>query len=110
MDVWSSSSGLLVNHGHTFSRGVPFADACQAIREGLRECGNDAWPVLVSLECHVQPEEQDQLVNTMVSIWGDRLVQGYVNGESQSTDVSPSMLKGKIILMVSPLAVIESKQ
>ncbi|KAJ3777145.1 PLC-like phosphodiesterase [Lentinula raphanica] len=85
IDVWPSSSpeGLVVTHGYTLTRGVAFQKVCEAIGAGVDALGPEAWPVLVSLECHVGPQGQQNMVDIMKSTWGDKLV-----------------LKGKIILMV----------
>ena len=60
--------------------------------------GPDSWPVLVSLECHVDPEGQKQLVKEMLEAWGDKLVKGQIKGD---TTLTPADIKGKILLMVS---------
>ncbi|TEB25775.1 PLC-like phosphodiesterase [Coprinellus micaceus] len=76
-------------HGYTLSVSVPFADVCRAIGDYINETygpynpdirsGLD-FPILVSLECHVPYDQQADLAQTMKEIWGDRLVQGPIEG------------------------------
>jgi phosphatidylinositol phospholipase C delta len=57
------------------------------------------WPTLVSLECHVPVERQDELVQIMKGAFGDKLVEGELNAMTEST-VTPRELRGRIVLMV----------
>lgn len=89
-----------MTHGYTLSKSVPFQSVCMAIKDAVRD---DYWPVLVSLECHVPEEGQEELVAIMKGAWGDKLVDGAVagvNGDNVTT-ITPRDLMGKIILMVS---------
>ncbi|KAJ4477257.1 PLC-like phosphodiesterase [Lentinula aciculospora] len=103
IDVWPSSSpeGLVVTHGYTLTKGVSFRKVCEAIGAGIDVLGPDTWPILVSLECHVGPKEQQDMVNILKSAWGDKLVEGRLNDDTkEDVRLSPRDLKGRILLMV----------
>jgi phosphatidylinositol phospholipase C, delta len=78
---------------------VSFQAVCLAIGNDVKE---DDWPVFVSLECHVPPSGQDELVNIMKGTWGEKLVDGRIELQDEQTraHISPKDLKGRILVMV----------
>lgn len=70
---------------------------CRAIGKAVQP--ND-WPVMVSLECHVDFHEQGRIAHTMKSVWGEKLVDKELPG-LQGEALTPGQLRGKILLMAS---------
>lgn len=95
--MWhTSSKGLIVTHGHTFTGSIPFKDVCEAINEVVAP--NDL-PVFISLECHVDADKQPELVKIMEDVWGDKLLKEKLQ-LSGDRKVSPDDLRGRIVMMV----------
>lgn len=59
------------------------------------------WPVMLSLECHVPVEGQEELVRIMEEAWGDKLVKKEVKEDGMEPGgITPRELRGKIVAMV----------
>jgi phosphatidylinositol phospholipase C delta len=86
-----------VTHGHTLTGSIPFKDTCQAIGETVKP---DDLPVFISLECHVPPEKQQEIVQIMTEVWGDKLLSKRLEN-IEGNKVSPNDLRGRIVMMVS---------
>ncbi|KAF8525756.1 PLC-like phosphodiesterase [Hysterangium stoloniferum] len=99
IDVWTGSKGPIVTHGWTGSDHIPFRDVCVAIGNAVTP---GDWPVMVSLECHVNISHQDEMVNIMREVWGGKLVDKEIDGfQGNKRAVTPKHLKGKIMLMAT---------
>jgi phosphatidylinositol phospholipase C delta len=84
-----------VTHGLTLTESTPFRDICAAIGNAVTD---DMWPLMISLECHANASVQLQMVRIMKESWGNRLVDQIIEGFDKH--VSPSALKGRILLIV----------
>ncbi|KAL1960718.1 hypothetical protein VTO42DRAFT_6548 [Malbranchea cinnamomea] len=82
-----------VLHGYTLTKEITFRDVCYAIRDGAFVTSD--LPVIVSLEVHANPEQQETMVEIMTEAWKGMLV-----------DLTPEMIadleQGKIKHLPSP--------
>ena len=62
----------VVLHGHTLTKEIPFRDVCEAVKEHAFTTSD--LPVVVSLEVHCSPAQQQLMVNIMKETWGSLLV------------------------------------
>jgi phosphatidylinositol phospholipase C delta len=73
-DCWPDGAGdIKVTHGWTATDSLPFKEVCEAIAAADDVDGN-AFPIVVSLECHVPAELQPRMVQIMKDAFGDRLI------------------------------------
>ncbi|KAL1870277.1 hypothetical protein VTK73DRAFT_2726 [Phialemonium thermophilum] len=63
----SSKAEPVVMHGNTFTSPVGFREVCQAIRETAFQ--TSALPIIVSLEVHADPDQQEIMVEIMKEEW-----------------------------------------
>jgi hypothetical protein len=76
-EPWSSSSYTYraeprVLHGYTLTKDLPFRAVCATIRDYAFKASN--LPLIVSLEVHTCPEQQEIMVELMTEYWKDLLV------------------------------------
>ncbi|KAK8254688.1 PLC-like phosphodiesterase [Phyllosticta capitalensis] len=62
-----------VYHGYTATSDIPFRAVCETIRDYAFV--SSKLPVIVSLEVHTCPEQQESMVEIMIETWKDYLVQ-----------------------------------
>ncbi|PHH64693.1 hypothetical protein CDD81_4134 [Ophiocordyceps australis] len=86
-----------VFHGYTLTKEVPFRDVCNAIRDSAFVASD--LPLIVSLEVHCSPPQQEAMVRIMKEAWGDMLVVGR-NEMKPDGLPSPEQLRGKILVKV----------
>lgn len=98
IDCWNGQDGNpRVTHGRTRTTSVLFSDCANAIQR----CAFDVspYPLIISLEVHCDPEQQAKMVQTMMDVFGDRLLLHPLPGYTAKLP-SPEQLKYKILVKV----------
>jgi len=86
-----------VLHGYTLTQPIPFRAVCNAIRESAFVSTD--LPLIVSLEVHASPPQQEMMVQIMKEAWSNLLVN--ITSESQVAALpSPEALRRKILIKV----------
>lgn len=84
---------------------MSFRSVCETIRDYAFEASK--LPLIVSLEVHTSPEQQDIMVEIMKQYWGDKLVELPLNpSESAENTKLPTLkeLENKILVKVKRAA------
>ena len=86
-------------HGPSLSKGAPFRDVCHAIRETA--FASSELPVIISLEVHASPQQQEVMVEIMQEIWQEFLIDiNSMNTTTMGTLPSPHELRRKLLIKV----------
>ncbi|KAL2829736.1 PLC-like phosphodiesterase [Aspergillus cavernicola] len=87
-----------VLHGHTLTKGTTFREVCYAIRDSAFVISD--LPVIVSLEVHASPEQQETMVEIMEDAFKGLLIQ--ITPEMEALETPPALgdLKRKILVKV----------
>lgn len=98
IDCWDGPDGRpIVMHGRTLTSSVLFAD-CISIIGKYAFCASP-YPLILSLEVHCKPEQQQAMVDIMIDELGEQLVR-----EPLMTNVfqlpSPEELRNRILIKV----------
>ncbi|KAF1969135.1 1-phosphatidylinositol-4,5-bisphosphate phosphodiesterase 1 [Bimuria novae-zelandiae CBS 107.79] len=102
---WRSNSSTRaeprVLHGYTLTKEMTFRDVCATIRDYAFVASN--LPLIVSLEVHTSPEQQEIMVELMTEYWKGMLVDLPLDPAQTSEDIKlPTLkeLKNKILVKV----------
>ena len=86
-----------VLHGYTLTQPITFRAVCQAIRDSAFVSTD--LPLIVSLEVHASPPQQEMMVQIMKEAWANLLVN--LTAESQTAALpSPDSLRRRILIKV----------
>ncbi|KAK3322324.1 PLC-like phosphodiesterase [Apodospora peruviana] len=85
-----------VLHGYTLTKEVSFRDVCVAVRDKAFVVSD--LPVVVSLEVHCGPQQQEVMVQIMEQVWKGMLLE---DPKEEATGLpSPHDLRNKILVKV----------
>jgi len=85
-----------VLHGFTLTKEISFREVCQTVKEHAFVASD--LPLIVSLEVHCNPLQQNSMVEIMEETWSEELLSA---SEIESAGLpSPSELRNKILIKV----------
>ena len=98
IDCWDGADGRpVVMHGRTMTTSVLFADCITVISKYAFV--SSPYPLILSLEVHCNPSQQQIMVDTMVKEFGERLLRESIMTNKLQLP-SPEDLKNKILIKV----------
>ncbi|KAK5050362.1 hypothetical protein LTR84_003643 [Exophiala bonariae] len=98
----SSKCEPRVLHGYTLTQPITFRAVCHAIKDSAFVSTD--LPLIVSLEVHASPAQQEMMVQIMKESWSSLLVN--LSAESQTATLpSPESLRRRILIKVKAVPV-----
>lgn len=100
-EVFAAVQTLNKNIGYTLTKDTPFRAVCATIRDYAFVSSH--LPLIVSLEVHTSPEQQEIMVEIMTQYWGDMLVDLPLDPSQPSENLKLPTLKdleNKILVKV----------
>ncbi|XP_041340435.1 1-phosphatidylinositol 4,5-bisphosphate phosphodiesterase zeta-1 [Pyrgilauda ruficollis] len=98
IDCWDGNNDEpIVYHGHTLTSKIPFRSVIHVIDKYA--FASSAYPLVLSLENHCSPKQQEVMAHCLKSILGDKLLSTPLGGEVEMTQLpSPEALKFKVLI------------
>ncbi|XP_029613342.1 1-phosphatidylinositol 4,5-bisphosphate phosphodiesterase zeta-1-like [Salmo trutta] len=98
IDCWDGpSTEPIVYHGHTLTSKILFKDVIATVEQHAFEVS--PYPVILSLENHCTPTQQDVMAQYLTSILGEKLLATSLDLTNQPGQLpSPNELKYKILI------------
>lgn len=98
IDCWDGQDGRpIVMHGRTMTSSVLFADCISVIGKYAFE--SSPYPLILSLEVHCNPEQQQAMVDIMIRELGEQLLREPLTSPSYELP-SPEDLRNRILVKV----------
>uniref|UniRef100_A0A8C8AC38 Phosphoinositide phospholipase C n=1 Tax=Otus sunia TaxID=257818 RepID=A0A8C8AC38_9STRI len=106
IDCWDGSNNEpVVYHGHTLTSKIPFCSVIQVIDKYAFVASE--YPVVLSLENHCSPKQQEVMAEYLGSILGDKLLTSTIGDTVVTQLPSPEALKFKILIKNKKVGTIE---
>ncbi|NXA10122.1 PLCZ1 phosphodiesterase, partial [Sapayoa aenigma] len=107
IDCWDGSNNEpVVYHGHTLTTKITFRSVIHVIDKYAFM--SSAYPLVLSLENHCSPKQQEVMADCLKSILGDKLLSSPIGGETEMTHLpSPEELKFKVLIKNKKVGTIE---
>eukprot|EP00250_Pteridium_aquilinum_P019705 c24543_g1_i1 orf=262-2133(+) len=100
LDCWDRKGKIMVLHGNTLTRAVPFEECLKVIKENAFVASE--YPVIITIENHLPPELQREATKLMKEIFGDALFVPSPDERPPRQFGSPEELKNKIMISDTP--------
>nr|XP_060632393.1 1-phosphatidylinositol 4,5-bisphosphate phosphodiesterase zeta-1 [Anolis sagrei ordinatus] len=106
IDCWDGPcNDPVVYHGHTLTSKISFKTVIQVINKYAFLVSD--YPLLLSLENHCSPKQQEVIADYLTSILGDKLVASTIDDKVPTELPSPEALKFKIVIKNKKLGTLE---
>ncbi|NXC86553.1 PLCZ1 phosphodiesterase, partial [Cercotrichas coryphoeus] len=107
IDCWDGNNNEpIVYHGHTLTSRIPFRSVIHVIDKYAFM--SSAYPLVLSLENHCSPKQQEAMADCLKTILGDKLLSLPVSGEVDMNRLpSPEALKFKVLIKNKKVGTIE---
>ncbi|XP_026723639.1 1-phosphatidylinositol 4,5-bisphosphate phosphodiesterase zeta-1 isoform X2 [Athene cunicularia] len=106
IDCWDGSNNEpVVYHGHTLTSKIPFNSVIQVIDKYAFVASD--YPVVLSLENHCSPKQQEVMADYLRNILGDKLLTSTIGDTVVTQLPSPEALKFKILIKNKKVGTIE---
>ncbi|NXG57180.1 PLCZ1 phosphodiesterase, partial [Hemiprocne comata] len=106
IDCWDGSNNEpIVYHGHTLTSKIPFNSVIQVI-DKYAFLASD-YPLILSLENHCSPRQQEVMAEYLEKILGDKLLTSTIGDTVVTQLPSPEELKFKILVKNKKIGTIE---
>uniref|UniRef100_A0A8C3JK20 Phosphoinositide phospholipase C n=1 Tax=Calidris pygmaea TaxID=425635 RepID=A0A8C3JK20_9CHAR len=106
IDCWDGSNNEpVVYHGHTLTSKIQFSSVIRVIDKYAFVASD--YPVVLSLENHCSPEQQEVMAEHLETILGDKLLTSTIGDTNVTQLPSPEALKFKILIKNKKVGTIE---
>ncbi|XP_066490002.1 1-phosphatidylinositol 4,5-bisphosphate phosphodiesterase zeta-1-like [Tiliqua scincoides] len=106
IDCWDGPNNEpVVYHGHTLTSKITFKDVINVIQKHAFETSD--YPIVLSLENHCKPEQQEVMATHLTDILGNLLITSTINDAIPSSLPSPEELKFKIMVKNKKVGTLE---
>ncbi|XP_064277466.1 1-phosphatidylinositol 4,5-bisphosphate phosphodiesterase zeta-1 isoform X1 [Passer domesticus] len=98
IDCWDGNNDEpIVYHGHTLTSKIPFRSVIHVVDKYAFT--SSPYPLVLSLENHCSPKQQEVMAHCLKNILGDKLLSTPLGGEVEMTQLpSPEALKFKVLI------------
>nr|XP_060632394.1 1-phosphatidylinositol 4,5-bisphosphate phosphodiesterase zeta-1-like [Anolis sagrei ordinatus] len=106
IDCWDGPDGEpIVYHGHTLTSKITFRNVISVVHKHAFEASD--YPIIVSLENHCSPKQQERMAAHMLHMFGDTLCVSTLDDTMPTHLPSPEQLKLKVLIKNKKVGTLE---